>query len=98
MCAAREAGHTESDLQVQQGPLTDAIDLDELVHGAGFVISVLGDRELQQDAKINTALSMKLIPGDAATRCTSLQIENQSRLLEITIRCVPIYRRGPTQV
>ena len=49
-------------LQVQQGSITDVLDLDQLVRGADFVISMLGDRTLQQDAKINTAFIKQLVP------------------------------------
>ncbi len=50
------------DLKVWQGSITDAANLDELVDGVDFVISMLGDRDLQQTAKINTVFVQKLIP------------------------------------
>ena len=48
--------------QVQQGSITDVNNLDDLVHGADFVICMLGDVKLQRDAKINTAFVKQLIP------------------------------------
>lgn len=53
---------TDSNLQVKQGSITEALDLDSLVDGVDFVISMLGDRVPQQEAKINTAFVKKLIP------------------------------------
>jgi putative NADH-flavin reductase len=49
-------------LHVQQGSITDVTNLDELVQGVDFVVSMLGDVNLQRDAKINTAFVKKLIP------------------------------------
>ena len=49
-------------LQVQQGSITDALNIDELVDGVDFVICMLGDRAVQQNAKINTIFVKKLIP------------------------------------
>ncbi len=49
-------------LQVRQGSITDALDLDELVHGSDFIITMLGDRVAQQHNKINTAFVKKLVP------------------------------------
>jgi uncharacterized protein YbjT (DUF2867 family) len=51
-----------TNLQVQQGSITDAVDLDELVDGVDFVISMVGDRAVQQAEKINTAFVKQLIP------------------------------------
>ena len=48
--------------QVQQGSITDVANLDELVDGADFVVSMLGDKSLQRDTKINTAFVKQLIP------------------------------------
>lgn len=47
---------------MQQDSVTDVLDLDQLVCGADFVISMLGDRTLQQDARINTAFVKQLVP------------------------------------
>ena len=52
----------QPNLQVQQGSVTDVLNLDELVRGTDFVISMLGDRILQQNAKINTAFVKQLVP------------------------------------
>ncbi len=49
-------------LEVQQGSITEVADLDELVGGVDYVVSMLGDVELQRDAMINTAFVKKLIP------------------------------------
>ena len=49
-------------LEVQQGSITDMIKLDELVQGTDFVVSMLGDVNLQRDAKINTAFIKELVP------------------------------------
>ena len=49
-------------LDVRHGSITDMIDTDELVAGVDFVISMLGDKKLQKDAKINTAFVKRLIP------------------------------------
>lgn len=49
-------------LTVHQGSVTDALDLDELLRGADFVVSMLGDAELQRTVKINTAFVRHLIP------------------------------------
>lgn len=54
--------HVSPDLTVQQGNITDVENLDELVAGVDYVISMLGDVELQKDQKINTALVRKLVP------------------------------------
>ena len=49
-------------LLVQQGSIADVLKLDKLVDGVDFVVSMLGYREAQQKAKINTAFVKKLIP------------------------------------
>ena len=55
-------GITDPNLQVQQGSITDPVDLDTLVKGVDFVVLMLGDKEAQQHAKINTAFVQKLVP------------------------------------
>ena len=50
------------ELEVHQGSITDDPNLDELVQGTDFVISMLGDAEMQKKTKINTAFVQKLIP------------------------------------
>ena len=54
--------NSNQDLHVEQGSITEAVDLDTLVAGADYVVSMLGDRALQQNAAINTAFVKKLIP------------------------------------
>lgn len=49
-------------LHVHPGSIMDGPDLDDLVQGADFVISMLGDAEMQKRAKINTAFVQKLVP------------------------------------
>lgn len=49
-------------LHVFQGAITDVPNLDELLQGVDFVISMLGDVELQKDNKINTKFVQNLIP------------------------------------
>ena len=49
-------------LEVHQGSITNAPNLDELVQGADFVISMLGDVDLQKENKINAAFVQNLIP------------------------------------
>ena len=43
-------------LLVQQGSITEAVDLDALVQGCDFVISMLGDVKLQKENKMNLRL------------------------------------------
>ena len=50
------------DLEVHQGAVSDIPNLDKLVEGADFVISMLGDVELQKHNKINTAFVQNLVP------------------------------------
>lgn len=49
-------------LDVRQGDITDAVNLDELLQGADFVISMLGNAEVQKVTKINTAFVQRLVP------------------------------------
>ena len=49
-------------LEVVQGSITDGIDTDKLVAGVDYVVSMLGDKDLQSQAKINTAFVKKLVP------------------------------------
>lgn len=53
---------TAPELDIHQGSIADVHNLDELVQGADFVISMLGDAEMQRKAKINTAFVQQLIP------------------------------------
>lgn len=49
-------------LDVVHGSVTDVIDTDTLVAGVDFVISMLGDKTLQKDARINTNFVKRLVP------------------------------------
>ena len=52
----------DANMEVQQGSITDELDLDSLVAGVDFVVAMLGDVHLQQHARLNTAFVGKLIP------------------------------------
>ncbi len=54
--------HQDADLEVHQGSITDFADIDRLVEGVDFVISMLGDVALQRHNKINTAFVKRLVP------------------------------------
>lgn len=49
-------------LEIHQGSITDSPDLDRLVDGVDFVVSLLGDAQLQKTQKINTAFVRDLVP------------------------------------
>ncbi len=49
-------------LELHQGSITNGANLDEMVEGVDFVISMLGDAKLQRHDKINTAFVHKLVP------------------------------------
>ena len=49
-------------LEVHQGSVTDLSNLDELVRGADFIVSMLGDVALQRDHPVNTDFVRQLIP------------------------------------
>lgn len=51
-----------ANLDVKQGSITDPPNLDALVQGVDFVISMLGDRDAQQHSKINTTFVKQLVP------------------------------------
>jgi NAD(P)-dependent dehydrogenase (short-subunit alcohol dehydrogenase family) len=53
---------TGSDIEVVRGSITETIDVDALVSGVDFVVSMLGDKELQRTTQINTAFVKKLVP------------------------------------
>ncbi|GAA4663602.1 NAD(P)-dependent oxidoreductase [Frondihabitans cladoniiphilus] len=53
---------TSPDLEIHRGSITDSPDLDGLVDGVDFVVSLLGDARLQRDRKINTAFVRDLVP------------------------------------
>ena len=49
-------------LQVIEGSITEVSELDRIVDGAEFIVSMLGDRVHQERARINDAFVRKLIP------------------------------------
>jgi hypothetical protein len=49
-------------LEIIKGSITDYEKIDELVKGVHFVISMLGDAELQRDGKVNNQFVKKLVP------------------------------------
>lgn len=49
-------------LEVHQGSITEVANLDELVQGSDYIISMLGDATLQRQSKINTAFAKQLVP------------------------------------
>jgi len=62
---ARSPGKLPSgqlNLEVRQGSITDRVDTDSLVEGVDFVVSMLGDKNLQKETKINTAFVKRLVP------------------------------------
>ena len=52
----------QQNLDVRQGSITDTVDLDGLLDGVDFVVSMLGDKTLQKDANINAAFVERLVP------------------------------------
>jgi hypothetical protein len=55
-------GMDHPDLEVLKGSITDSENLAEWLKGADYVISMLGDAEMQKTEKVNTAFVKKLIP------------------------------------
>jgi len=53
---------TIPNLEIHQGSITYSPDLDRLVDGADFVVSLLGDAQVQKTQKINTAFVRDLVP------------------------------------
>lgn len=49
-------------LELHRVSITDGGELDDLLRGVDFVISMLGDAKLQSQSKINTAFVQRLIP------------------------------------
>jgi putative NADH-flavin reductase len=49
-------------LEVYQGTIPEVANLDDLLQGVDFVVSMLGDTKLQKHVKINTAFVQYLIP------------------------------------
>ena len=53
---------TSPNLEIHHGSITDSPDLDRLLDGADFVVSLLGDAQRQKTQKINTAFVRDLVP------------------------------------
>lgn len=53
---------THPDIEVFQGSITEAPDLDRLVHGVDAVVVMLGDAAAQQQRHINTEFVQQLVP------------------------------------
>ena len=53
---------TDANLEVVLGSITDELDLDSLVNGVDFVVSMLGNAEAQREREVNTELVRKLVP------------------------------------
>jgi putative NADH-flavin reductase len=49
-------------LDIREGSITDPIDLDALVNGVDQIVVMLGDKQAQQQAKVNTAFIQRLVP------------------------------------
>ena len=52
----------QENIDIRQGSIVDGIDTDGLVEGVDVVVSMLGDKALQRDVKINTAFVKRLVP------------------------------------
>lgn len=52
----------QKNIDVRQGSIMDGIDTDDLLEGVDVVVSMLGDKALQRDAKINTAFVKRMVP------------------------------------
>ena len=52
----------EESLDVRHGSITDSIDMDDLTSNIDFVISMLGDKQLQRHSMINTEFVKRLVP------------------------------------
>lgn len=53
---------SDPNLEVHTGSITNVTDFDRLVKGTDFVVAMLGDREAQKTAKINTTFVKGLVP------------------------------------
>ena len=53
---------TDENLDVRQGSITDGLDTDALVANVDFIVMMLGDKDLQASAKINTDFIQRLVP------------------------------------
>ncbi len=54
--------HSHPELEVRAGSVDDLADLDELVRGADYVVSMLGDAAMQRDRLVNTEFVRRLVP------------------------------------
>lgn len=54
--------YTDANLDVREGAVTDLPDLEQLVHGADYVVSMLGDAAMQRDRLVNTEFVRRLVP------------------------------------
>lgn len=52
----------DGNLEVVRGSITDPVNIDDLVKGVDYVVSMLGDKVLQSKEKINAAFVKKLVP------------------------------------
>lgn len=55
-------GASARNLEIHQGSIVDFADLDRLIDGADFVVSLLGDARMQKTLTINTGFVRKLVP------------------------------------
>jgi nucleoside-diphosphate-sugar epimerase len=55
-------GEGRPNLEIHEGSITESPDLDRLVDGVDFVVSLLGDAAMQRTRKINTAFVRELVP------------------------------------
>lgn len=53
---------SHDDLEIVQGSIGDALDLDDLLDGADAVVAMLGDAAAQRERKVNTPFVEALIP------------------------------------
>ncbi len=53
---------THPDLEVRQGSVTDALDLNELLEGVDAVVAMLGDAAAQKRRKVNAGFVRELVP------------------------------------
>jgi putative NADH-flavin reductase len=53
---------TDDGLEVHEGAIGDVVDLDRLLRGVDFVVSMLGDASMQKRGHINAAFVRELVP------------------------------------
>ena len=54
--------YANPNLDVREGLVTDIPDIDQLVRGVDYVVSMLGDAQLQRARKVNTEFVRELVP------------------------------------